>query len=647
MRRPCVAPARVLCALAAAMLLALPLAASGAQIAFERDGGDAWTFDKTVGLTVEPGACEEVIVTSPRGAMRAVPEGDRALVTVPLTGGRNLVSAECRADGAGESAPVQEIFTVRLPDVPKARIRIRADAETIVLDAQASEPAPGLPAPIVRYEWRARAGNPEPIAGLPGDAKEIVARVPARDGAYDVRLRVTDARGRADESTARFRVRDRRMQPRTPGADHPAWVERAVVYGVVPRLFGPRGLADVTARLDDLRALGVNTLWLSPVTAAPPGDFGYAVTDYFRVRTEFGTEADLRELVTNAHARDMRVIIDFVPNHLSERHPYYVDAQARAARSAYFDFFARGSDRQATHYFDWTNLKNLNFDNPEVQQFVIAAFAYWVREFDVDGFRVDVAWGPRRRAPEFWPRWREELKRIKPDLLLLAEATARDSYYFWYGFDAAYDWTDTLGQWAWQAAFDDPRRTVPLLRAAIAASPSDHLVFRFLNNNDTRARFVEKFGLARTRVAAAMLLTLPGIPSLYTGDEVGARYQPYAQHDPIDWRDPHGLRPWYRQLIALRGQHAALRSRAITMLETSADDTILSYLRPGDGEAVAVFLNYGSRAARLSLSAKALRVLAARGPLVDLVSGEKIDLRRGLRLPAYGVKLLQVRSAAP
>ena len=81
---------------------------------------------------------------------------------------------------------------------------------------------------------------------------------------------------------------------------------------------------------------------------------------------------------------------------------------------------------------------------------MIEAFGYWVREFDVDGFRVDVAWGIRERNPDFWSEWRRALKRIKPDLLLLAEATAREPYYFDNGFDAAYDWTYRPGGWAWE-----------------------------------------------------------------------------------------------------------------------------------------------------------------------------------------------------
>jgi glycosidase len=107
------------------------------------------------------------------------------------------------------------------------------------------------------------------------------------------------------------------------------------------------------------------------------------------------------------------VILDFVPNHMSDQHAYFADTVNKSRASSYFDFFARAPNGAAQHYFDWRNLENLNYANPEVQRLIVEAFLYWIREFDVDGFRVDVAWGPRKLAPEFWPRWRAELKRMR------------------------------------------------------------------------------------------------------------------------------------------------------------------------------------------------------------------------------------------
>jgi glycosidase len=394
----------------------------------------------------------------------------------------------------------------------------------------------------------------------------------------------------------------------------------------------------------------VTALWLSPVTASPPGDYGYAVTDYFRLRGNYGSEADFRKLIAAAHARGLRVILDFVPNHLSDQHAYFIDAESRKRASPYFDFFARTHTGDATHYFDWKHLKNLNYDHPEVQRLIIEAFLYWVREFDVDGFRVDVAWGPRERAPDFWPRWRRELKRVKPDLLLLAEASARDPYYLRDGFDVAYDWTEKLGEWAWHEAFENDAHTAQRLRAAIARSLARSgpaaPIFRFLNNNDTGARFITRHGLARTRVAAAVLLTMPGVPGLFTGDEVGAAFEPYRAARPIVWDDSHPLRTWYARLAELRRTHPALRSGELRLLEIEHADQVLGYQRWNrePEQTVLVLLNFGSDPTTVSLPGEALRSITQRSRLVDLVTDEEITAAgAGIPLAGYGVRILEVR----
>jgi len=619
------------------LLLATAAAANG-PVAFSTTGGEAWTFEKQIEATVDEDRCDIVVITSPRTSVAVRPQGGRVRAHVPLLGGGNRITAECRRNDRVGGAARQD-WNVRLRDVPKARIGMSATESGIVLDATGSEKAPARAEPIVRNVWSARKDNPGPIAGLPAHDDRVSVPAPSVDGEYNVTLEIADAAGRRDRSTATFRVQNGRAQPVDSVRERPSWINGAVVYGVVPPLFGKRGIADVTAHLDRLAALGVNTLWLAPITASPQGDFGYAVTDYFRVRPSYGSDADLRALIAAAHARGIRVIMDFVPNHLSDRHAYFMSVQARAHASPYFDFFARDASGSAVHYFEWNNLKNLNFDNPEVRSLVIEAFAYWVREFDIDGFRVDVAWGPRQRAPDFWPSWRAELKRIKPDLMLLAEASIRDPYYGRNGFDAAYDWTEKLGEWAWRDAFDSaaPARS---LRAAISASLSDTPVMRFLENNDTGARFITRYGPGRTRVASAMLFTLPGIPSLYTGQEVGAAYEPYETSAPITWDGPHGLQPWYARLIALRHAYPALRSQELTFLETDAADHVLVYLRGGEQDGILVLLNYGEKAAEFEEYPAAM----IGRPLVDLLTGNGFIPERGkpLQLPPHDVRIFKL-----
>jgi cyclomaltodextrinase / maltogenic alpha-amylase / neopullulanase len=410
-------------------------------------------------------------------------------------------------------------------------------------------------------------------------------------------------------------------------APDPEWYRSAVVYGVVPPRFGAGPpLKAVTSRLDDLRDLGVDALWLAPVQPTDdPGDVSYAITDYFGLRADFGTPEDLRALVRESHARGIRVLLDFVPNHTSTGHPHHRDAEARGRASPYWGWYDRDPQGNVTHYFDWKHLANLDYGNPIVRQMMLDAFAYWVREYDVDGFRVDAAWGIRDRAPRFWGELRRRLDAVKPGVFLLAEASARDPFYVRNGFDAAYDWTGELGHWAWEKVFDDPSRVGPALDAALGSGATPmHRVARFLDNNDTGDRFVTRHGLATTRVAAVLLHALPGIAVVYTGDEVGAEFQPYEEGPPVSWVDVRGLRPLYRRLAALRELLPALRRGAYRRVAVPGHPEAFAFLRDaGPAGRALVVLNFG-RAARLPLAVPSGGAL----PTWDAITEREAPVRR-------------------
>jgi glycosidase len=154
---------------------------------------------------------------------------------------------------------------------------------------------------------------------------------------------------------------------------------------------------------------------------------------------------------------------------------------------------------------------------------------------------------------------------------------------------------------------------------------SDALILRFLNNNDTGARFVTRYGVARTRLAATMLLTLPGLPLLYTGDEIGAEFEPYDEGPVLSWTDAHGLTEHYTRLLTLRRDHAVLRSERLEMLETSHPDTVLAYMRPGEQreDDIIVLLDYDPNSVRVVLPVGAWEGTAS---LTDLLSGDVIRL---------------------
>jgi cyclomaltodextrinase / maltogenic alpha-amylase / neopullulanase len=401
-------------------------------------------------------------------------------------------------------------------------------------------------------------------------------------------------------------------------------------------LFGSPAFKAIGERLDDLTDLGINTIWLGPINTHPADDYGYSVENHFGLDPAYGTNEDFRELVQAAHSREIRVLMDFVPNHTSNTHSYFLDAEQRGPESNYWDFYDRDEQGNYTYYFEWAHLPNLNYDHPEVRRMIIEAFAYWVREFDVDGFRVDVAWAIRERDPKFWPGWRRELKRIKPDLMLLVEATARDPYYFENGFDVAYDWTHQPGAWAWDivwTAANQYRLMGYNLKTALLNRPEgyhpDALIFRFINNNDTFKRFISRHGEAITRVATALLLTLPGIPCLFTGDEYGLEFEPYRQVKPLIFEEQYpGLRDYHKKLIALRKSLPSLHSRQWSLIQPDAiRQEVFAYVRYGEESdpLILVLLNFSEEPAEFRFDLpEEFSALASVDNLYDLLSEENV-----------------------
>jgi glycosidase len=378
-------------------------------------------------------------------------------------------------------------------------------------------------------------------------------------------------------------------------------------------------------------------VWLAPIAACPPGDFGYAVVDELAVRDDYGDEDDLRVLVDRAHAEGIRVLLDLVPNHTSHLHPFFTDG-------LHADWYDRDAQGQPTHYFNWTHLPNLNYDNPDVRAYMDRVFTHWVSGFDVDGFRVDACWGVQLRRPDYWPAWSRMLRACKPGLLLIAEASARDEYWYESGYDVAYDWTDDLGRWAWEDVFTERGEIAARLDRALAADPRPERVFRFLDNNDTGPRFVTRHGPGLTRAAAALVLTLPGIPCVYTGEEVGAEYEPYGAPGVVDWdSDPHGLREWYRSLCRLRASRPALHGPRWARAGIGRErGDCYAYVRGEADDAALVLLNFGDDEARMQVTLPdGCEALARASALADLLGGDELPgAAAGIPVPGGSARVL-------
>jgi glycosidase len=635
-------------------------------VRFVSTGGDVFAWEQRIDGA---GVCDEVVALVDDAEMDLTVEmrEDGFSFVVPIRSGEQRVGARCTT--GGETVDLDPIaLTGRLEPRPTARIRVRVGGGAVVLDGSGSEPFEVNGVSIRRYVWTPHV----PVGQRAGDVRlqledgsafdgkvtgeRLTLRAPAGDGEYHVRLEVEDGDGRTDASFTYFVVEGGRPRVVDMMTEHPAWIDDAIVYAPDHYLWGG-GAAAVEERLPYLRDLGVDALWLwPPVSSRAPEEF-YEIVDHFSFDEEWGTPEEFRRLVERAHELGLRVMLDFVPNHTSVEHPYYRATVSDGPGSHYWDFYDRDENDEVTSYTEIFHnyLPNLNFVNPQVRRMIIEAFAYWIREFDVDGFRVDAAWGIERRAPDYWPEWREEMKRIKPDLLLLAEATARESYYFRSGFDVGYDWTDHPGQWPWEDLWTFPQEIQPLLTQALtnggAGYPRDAIVFRFLNNNDTGERFVDRHGVKLTRVASALQFTVPGMPVLFAGDEIGISYQPYSDLDPVPWEDRHGLREWYDRLIELRRMLPALSSREVRMLQSNWG-SVVSFVRPGvpGGTPVLVVLNFSRAAEPTFEPSPALKQLLAAGPLEDVLSGQRFTFEPGkpfqLRMAPFSVRVLAPRGAA-
>lgn len=348
---------------------------------------DVWSWERYVtGHCAVGGECTTLDLRVNGASHPVTASGDTFAALVPLDEGDNRLVAVCRTADGRELASAPLTLSVRLRRRPSALIELSLTGDGVLADGSASRPSEKGDVPIVGYHWTTPPGNPAPLSlhsadGADFDGAEIstqrlILTPPDADGEYYLSLRVVDRDGREDTSTTYFIVSGGRPRLVDQDTEHPAWIDRGVLYGIILRNIGPDGFRSVTERLPYFAELGMTALWLSPANATPEGNFGYAVTDYFTLRPDAGTDAEFREMVSQAHAHGIRVLMDFVPNHSSEQHPYHQDAEAHGRDSGYYDYYDRDETGETTHYFHWTYLPNLNYDNPEVERWMLEAFSY-------------------------------------------------------------------------------------------------------------------------------------------------------------------------------------------------------------------------------------------------------------------------------
>jgi glycosidase len=425
-----------------------------------------------------------------------------------------------------------------------------------------------------------------------------------------------------------------------------------------PRSFFGGDLAGIRQRLAWPRDLGIGCLYLTPVFAAP-SNHKYDPSDYERVDPHFGSNDDLTELTREAHGAGMRVLLDGVFNHSGHEWFAFRDVRERGAASRYKDWFFKIEsfpvDVDAVNYETFANRARnhpkLNTANPELREYLCGIGERWIREADIDGWRLDVANEVDHR---FWRAFRDRVKAAKADAFIVGEV-----------------WHDAI-RWLDGAQFDSvmhyPWRDAVLKYLERAVSPSAfaawttrirHLydpaveagLWYLLGTHDTaRIRTELRGDRARARQAAVLLLTAPGAPLVYYGDEIGME----GEDDPdcrrcMEWdasKHDRTLLETYRTLILLRREKPWLAWGAFEDLVADDERELYVYRRRargplelvygGSDELLYVALNTGAARAevRVPIDAPALR---------DALSGARVPASRGeaaVTLDAGGAAVL-------
>jgi glycosidase len=366
-----------------------------------------------------------------------------------------------------------------------------------------------------------------------------------------------------------------------------------VIYELYPRSFTPEAnLQAIIPRLDELKELGVNHIWLMPIHPVGEierkGTLGspYSIADYRAINPEFGTMSDFRDLVAAIHARGMFVMLDLVANHTAWDHPWVTQNP---------DWYVKGDDGEITHPpgTDWTDVAQLDFSNPQVHAAMRGAMRYWIEEENIDGFRADVA---EMVPDDFWRVAIAELRRIKP-ILMLAEGHHPRLHDV--GFDLTYSWTTYHPlKDVWRGAPADT--LIALVQHELDIYPFNGRL-RFTTNHDETAwdaTPLELFGgTAGAQAAAVIMATLPGVPLIYNGQEVGDVQRLHLfERIPIQWDTDPQMQAFYRDLLARRATSQSIRRGRFEPIPHDRPADIVAFRRVLDGEETGVIVNVRDRA---------------------------------------------------
>jgi glycosidase len=402
---------------------------------------------------------------------------------------------------------------------------------------------------------------------------------------------------------------------------HPAWIMQGNIYEVNVRQYTSEGtLVAFGKNLQRLKDMGVQTLWFMPLNPIGKidrkGALGsyYAVSSYTTLNPEFGTLDDWKGLVHKAHEMGFKVVIDWVPNHTAADHVWL---------TTHPDFYVKDSTGKAAVPFDWTDTRQLDYKNSEMQDSMIAAMKYWITESDIDGFRCDVAWnvpGP------FWTKCIGELKKLKADLFMLAEGDK--PYLHPSGFDATYSWV-MFKKMVQVAKGERPAFALDSVESYYdTLYPKNALELYFTSNHDenswNKADYGTMPGAIHAPFAVFTLTMYHSIPLIYSGQEEPVLDSlSFFYKDAINFKNYRRAK-FYQTLLELRKNNSALASDAsFKKISVGNDSALYAYVREAGNKKVFVILNLSSSGQTIKVTDSSLQgnpynvFMGTKEPLTD------------------------------
>ena len=418
---------------------------------------------------------------------------------------------------------------------------------------------------------------------------------------------------------------------------HPAFMNQGNIYEVNIRQYTKEGTFKAFAKhLPRLQKMGVQTLWFMPIQPISKvdrkGTLGsyYSVASYTEVNKEFGTLADFNQVVDQAHALGMKVLIDYVPNHSGADHPWL---------TTHPDFHERDANGKAIYTADWSDTRELNFNNLVMQDSMINTMKYWLKATKIDGFRIDVAWG----VPySFWNKCIPALKQIR-NLYFLAEAD--DPKLHETGFDATYSWTEfhTLNDIA------AGRKTVLSLDTVLNKIDAEFMKgaqrLYFTSNHDenswNKADYATMPGAIHAPFAVFTQTYNRTMPLIYSGQEEPVlRAIAFFEKDPIEF-GKYQRAAFYSTLLHFRKNNAAFADNAnFKRLTVDHPAQVMAYERTNGKDKVVVVLNLSANAHEVIVSGTSLNE-----GYQELFSKEITQDIHQLQLPAWGYKIFVKKNA--